>query len=227
MSSIDLLSLFNKTLALSVVTHGLYPWSSNPKVELFDVTLQQLVQLPFLPNEWERVALGLLPNASSPLSQSVLYVENSVEIRVFGMPPFTTELDEVSLLEAQNRVSYGALSLMRASDGTQYYGPVQLALNVSYILDLTVLSPFDTGSYGLCCLLNMTHCNYTCDNGITFGTLSHWNHLFSYMMNYWNVPLWTLFDRYFGRPQPPVTFEQGRQYFEVCILMITVPTQLS
>jgi len=214
MSASDLLTLFNQTLALSVVTHGLYPQASNPMVALLDVTLQQLVQYSFLPNQWERVSLGIV-NTTSVYGQGVLYVENGVETKLFGLPEFNTSLDQVTLVEAQDRVSYGALSLMRSSDGIQYYGPVQLVLNSSYIRGMTVLSPFDTGNYGICCLLKLMQCNYSHCDGIVFGTLDHWNHLFSYFLSYWDVPLWTFFDRYFGEPEPSVTLEQEGQYFEV------------
>jgi len=218
MSSIDLLVLLNETLAFSPVTHGVYDHAYTYVVELLDVTMVQLTNLTFLPNVWERIPLKIL-NLTDPIEQELLLVQNVIETQILGLPNFNTTapFDNVTLQEAQNRVGYGAVNLMRSSDGTQFYGSVQLVLNVTYLAPITVVSPFDTGNYCGCCLLkNEAPCKTQC-NGISFGTFQHWNHLFLQLQDYWQLPLSGLFQRLFSVPQANLTLYDQAYYFEVSI----------
>eukprot|EP01102_Stenamoeba_stenopodia_P021781 TRINITY_DN8876_c0_g1_i1.p1 TRINITY_DN8876_c0_g1~~TRINITY_DN8876_c0_g1_i1.p1 ORF type:complete len:469 (+),score=73.21 TRINITY_DN8876_c0_g1_i1:120-1526(+) len=217
MSSSDLLLLLNDTLAFSPITHGVYDHTYTFVVALLDVTMIELTNLTFLPNVWERIPLNEL-NLTNPIEQELLLVQNIVETRVFGLPDFnTTDYANITLEEAQGRVGYGAVNLMRSSDGTQFYGTVQLVLNNSYLTEITVLSPFDTGNYCGCCILQNQPCLTKC-NGITFGTLKHWNHLFLYLQNYWQLPLSQLFQRLFSVPQSNLTLYEQAYYFEADIM---------
>eukprot|EP01102_Stenamoeba_stenopodia_P016947 TRINITY_DN599_c0_g1_i1.p1 TRINITY_DN599_c0_g1~~TRINITY_DN599_c0_g1_i1.p1 ORF type:complete len:503 (+),score=118.74 TRINITY_DN599_c0_g1_i1:83-1510(+) len=230
LNSEDLLVLLNETVALSIITHGIYAsvWGNfNPTT--LDVTLDQLVQynLTFMPNLWHRVALGIL-NASDPFQEIVMLVENAAETHLMLLPDFnSSNFAEVTFDEASGRPSYTAIDIYRLSESGQYYGNMQMVLNPVYAKPMMVLSPYDTGNYATCCVVNSTQLppsickslNFTnglggCPN-LTMGTLYNLNHLYAQNMAYWKVPVITnILQRYFAKPQPVATLGQEAIYFE-------------
>eukprot|EP01102_Stenamoeba_stenopodia_P002592 TRINITY_DN12450_c0_g1_i1.p1 TRINITY_DN12450_c0_g1~~TRINITY_DN12450_c0_g1_i1.p1 ORF type:complete len:502 (+),score=75.99 TRINITY_DN12450_c0_g1_i1:32-1507(+) len=229
MNSEDLLVLLNETIVLSIMTHGIYAsaWGDFDPATL-DVTLDQLIQynLTFIPNLWQRVALGLL-NTSSAYQQLAMLVENTAETHLMLLPEFnTTEFDNVTLEEASTRVSYTAIDIYRVSASAQYYGNVQMVMNPAYAKPMMLVSPYDTGGFAACCLVNASllpantcfAMNFTGDHkcpNLTMGTLYSLNHLYLQNMYYWRVPAITnLLQRFFAKPQPAATLAQEVIYFE-------------
>lgn len=236
MSAEQLLVLLNDTLLLSTVTHGLYAADINfgPfNASFLDITLEQLINynLSFVPTIWERISIGEL-NSSIPMEQALTIIENVAETTIFLLPNFNSSIDaSLPLSQAQDRISYGAMNIYQGAAGDQFYGEVQMVLRPKYYKDMLIVSPYDSGSYSTCCLVNDSfirenycHHQFTFNSSencpeIVLGTVKHWNHLYFQNQQYWSTPvIVNLFQRLFAQPQPDLMLFQEGIYFEADIL---------
>jgi len=92
------------------------------------------------------------------LTQFSDYVDrlDDLEVNLYGLKPFARRGAPASPVEASERGAYCKVNLIGSSAGSPIYGDVSLVFSRNTIGRLTLLAPFDTGSW-------MRMCNTTAD----------------------------------------------------------------
>jgi len=208
-SSKYILDLFRQTIRLTTVVHNIPSMSTT----VIDYNVTIIFKSQYLYNYWDALALGI-----TRLDESVASVQDSVEVELFGFPPFSRPLHP-TLQEAQQRSIYGALNIWQLSSGNILFGGVSLVFSRSYLRPLTIISPVDTGFWKRCCNMSSSQCPKGLVNceawDTTLGTYDYLDHLILPSCGYWNYTLGTLFKRLFAPDKYNVTYSLALAYWEL------------
>jgi hypothetical protein len=142
-------------------------------LDLVDVTITDLQNRSWFMNEWQA---KLLSGASLDMGP-----QNVVEQEVFGLPDFKHRVP--SWEEASDRLIYTAHNLHQIDTGSMpTYGDITAIFSNSYVQNMTLISPDDTGFQDLACRnehasLPMHLFNCTSWKPQVVGTLDAFDHL--------------------------------------------------
>ncbi|CAJ1406645.1 unnamed protein product [Effrenium voratum] len=203
-----------------------------------DVTLAELEEHGWFLNEWQA---GLLHGNATPGTPQA--VNDLVQQRLYGCRPFTSPTAP-TWAEAAGRLIYVAHNMRRLDYGSMpSFGDVVAVFNTTYVHDMVLTMPYDSGQYGMSCWHQgipegFAPPQLNCSSwGEVLGTLDHFDHLILpnlYMMGNWSLGNFSF--RYnmsanvqslFGRSAiaklpyeaiPPVDTFEAVQYLETNIL---------
>jgi hypothetical protein len=191
-----LYALLLAEMQVSELVHNFYarpvPKSTNTSKHnpTGDVNLDQVKQFHFFPNEWQLEYLQLLDafgGSGSP--------EDSAETGLFGSVEFSGKnFTPGSFEEASNRLVYTAINTRKLASGNPNFGDITVVFKRTYVKDMALLFPLDSGIYEMGCNATGPHkhfnatfnCSALPNPTTTVGTLEHFNHMFLPFLYFWN-----------------------------------------
>lgn len=143
-----------------------------------DVTIDEVHKEPWFLNEWQA---GLLQHSN--FSGGPKAVNDLTQQQIYGCRPFAGS--GPTWKEAAERLIYIAHNMLRLDFGSlPGFGDVTAMFNTTLVRDMVLISPHDTGQYGMACLHEGVPGNFTppplnCSAwpGQVLGTMDHLDHL--------------------------------------------------
>ncbi|CAE7663345.1 unnamed protein product [Symbiodinium sp. CCMP2456] len=143
-----------------------------------DVTIDEVHKEPWFLNEWQA---GLLQHSN--FSGGPKAVNDLTQQQIYGCRPFAGS--GPTWKEAAERLIYIAHNMLRLDFGSlPGFGDVTAVFNTTLVRDMVIISPHDTGQYGMACLDEGVPGNFTppplnCSAwpGQVLGTMDHLDHL--------------------------------------------------
>ena len=142
-------------------------------------TVSQLPTTEFLPNIWEALFLNITHDPKHKGCGDP-GAEDKNEVKVFGLPPFSTGCPPKNYSETVNRLNYVSLNFAKAPMGYSFF-PVSLVFNRSYVHDQVLIAPIDTGHWNRCLGNPTSNTTLNCSGWYptNLGNLDHMDHLFT------------------------------------------------
>ncbi|CAJ1380615.1 unnamed protein product [Effrenium voratum] len=164
-------------------------FSTEVNASFFSFSLDEAEKVTYYENLWE---IWVRNHAQL---NNYTHCLDWVESSYFGMKPFQEHAHPTSMAEARERSAYFLLNSLRVDEGSPLYGDVSVVLLPSFARRVSVLSPFDSGSWsGLCNHSFVTPNTSYAHNCSAFsgrgglGTFQAFDHLFEINERYWAKP---------------------------------------